>query len=86
MTPPLTRPNIRLLTLPFSAARRRPGLTVQFITSSLGRAALTGASILLIREFLGGVLGQEVGFARRLAETYGEGAALWAVAGALVIT
>jgi ABC-type multidrug transport system fused ATPase/permease subunit len=83
---PLTQPTVRLLKLPFGAVRRRPGLAAQFIASSLGRAALTGASILLVREFLGGVLGREGGAARRLAELYGAGPALWAVAGALIVT
>ena len=45
-----------------------------------------GLSVLLIREFLGGVLGRESGIARTIADTYGASAALWAVAAALVIT
>jgi subfamily B ATP-binding cassette protein MsbA len=86
VSPPLTRPSVRLLALPFGSARKHPGLAAQFVVSSLGRAALTGASILLIREFLGGILGRENGLARRLAESYGAGAALWAAAAALIVT
>jgi ABC-type multidrug transport system fused ATPase/permease subunit len=66
--------------------RREPTLAIRFVLASLGRAALLGASVLLIREFLGGVLGRETGVARTIAETYGATAALWAVAGALVVT
>ena len=47
---------------------------------------MTGAWVLLIREFLAGVLGRNDGIARRLAESYGPSAALWLVAGALVVT
>lgn len=38
--------------------RPHPGLAVRFTVASIGRAAMTAASILLIREFLAGVLGQ----------------------------
>jgi ABC-type multidrug transport system fused ATPase/permease subunit len=82
----LTRPTARLLALPFATVRHKPALAAQFISSSLGRAALTGASVLLVRAFLGGVLGRETGIARRLAESFGASVALWAVAGALVVT
>jgi ATP-binding cassette, subfamily B, bacterial MsbA len=83
---PLTKPTARLLRLPFATVRRKPGIAVQFIASSLGRAALTGASVLLVREFLGGVLGRENGVARRLAEMYGDNAALWGAAALLIAT
>jgi subfamily B ATP-binding cassette protein MsbA len=86
VSPPLTRPTVRLLALPFGSVRNHPGLAAQFVASSLGRAALTGAAILLVRDFLGGVLGRENGLARRLTESYGAGAALWGVAAALIIT
>jgi ABC-type multidrug transport system fused ATPase/permease subunit len=82
----LTRPTLRLLALPFSTVRRKPALVSQFIASSLGRAALTGASVLLIREFLGGVLGRQTGAAHRIVESYGAAAALWTVAATLVVT
>ena len=86
MTHPLTRPSVRLLALPFDAVRRKPSLAAQFAISSLGRAALTGATILLVRELLGGVLGRENGIARRLADTYGASAALGVVAAVLIAT
>lgn len=38
--------------------RPHPGLVTRFTVASLGRAAMTAVSILLIREFLAGVLGQ----------------------------
>ena len=37
--------------------RPHPGLVARFAIASLGRAALTAASILLIEKFLAGVLG-----------------------------
>lgn len=45
----------------FRLLRPHPGLVVRFAAASLGRAALTAASILLIREFLAGVLGADRG-------------------------
>lgn len=66
--------------------RREPALAVRFVAASLGRAAFVGASVLLVREFLGGVLGRDAGVARRIAEAYGAGAALWGVGAALVVT
>ncbi|HEX6049780.1 MAG TPA: ABC transporter ATP-binding protein [Gemmatimonadaceae bacterium] len=74
------------LSLPLATVRREPGLTARFVLSSLGRAAAVGASVLLVREFLGGVLGRGDGLARRLVDAYGASGALWAVAGALVAT
>jgi ABC-type multidrug transport system fused ATPase/permease subunit len=74
------------LAFPIAIVRRTPALTGAFVLSSLGRAALTGAWVLLIREFLAGVLGRGDGVARRLSESYGATTALWAVAAALVIT
>ena len=38
--------------------RPHPGLVTRFTVASLGRAAMTAVSLLLIREFLAGVLGQ----------------------------
>ena len=49
------------LALPFRLLRAEPGLVVRFAIASLGRAALMALTILLIRDFLGGVLGQEAG-------------------------
>jgi subfamily B ATP-binding cassette protein MsbA len=51
---------------------------VRFILASLGRAALTAATILLIREFLSGALGGAGGAATRAAEVFGANAVLWA--------
>ena len=42
--------------------RPHPGLVARFTVGSLGRAAMTAATILLIREFLEGVLGRGQGF------------------------
>ena len=74
------------LAFPVAIVRRTPALTAAFILSSLGRAAFVGAWVLLIREFLAGVLGRSDGVARQLADAYGATTALWAVAAALVIT
>jgi ABC-type multidrug transport system fused ATPase/permease subunit len=45
------------LALPFRLLRDEPRLVARFAIGSFGRAALTAATILLIRDFLGGVLG-----------------------------
>lgn len=74
------------LSLPLATVRRAPGLATRFVVASLGRAALVGASILLMREFLGGVLGRSGDIARPLVDAYGATGALWIVAGALVAT
>ena len=46
------------LRLPLQLLRAHPGLVLRFAFASLGRAALTAATILLIREFLAGALGR----------------------------
>jgi len=74
------------LALPLATVRREPALAARFVLASLGRAALVGVSVLLVREFLGGVLGRDEGIARRVADAYGAGTALWGVAAALVAT
>jgi ABC-type multidrug transport system fused ATPase/permease subunit len=43
--------------LPFRLLRDEPRLVARFAIGSFGRAALTAATILLVRDFLGGVLG-----------------------------
>ena len=53
--------------------RPHPGLVARFTIGSLGRAAMTAATILLIREFLAGVLGRGQGFGVSL----GAESALW---------
>jgi len=71
--------------LPIQLLRREPVLLVRFAAASLGRAALTGAGILLIREFLAAVLGQSAGFAS-LVERYGIRLSLWSVVGLLLLS
>jgi hypothetical protein len=51
---------------------------VRFVFASLGRAALTAATILLIREFLSGALGGSGGGAARAAQVFGASTVLWA--------
>ena len=75
----------RALALPVQLLRREPALLTRFAAASLFRAALASGSILLIREFLAGVLGHGGGLAHRLAETWGVGPALWTVAALLVL-
>ena len=61
--------------------RPHPGLVARFTVGSLGRAAMTAATILLIREFLAGVLGQGQGFGVSInAET-----ALWITVALLLV-
>ncbi|PYS69357.1 MAG: hypothetical protein DMF69_17295, partial [Acidobacteria bacterium] len=48
----------RQLSMLIRLLRPHPVLVVRFTVASLGRAAMTAASIFLIREFLAGVLGQ----------------------------
>jgi subfamily B ATP-binding cassette protein MsbA len=72
--------------LPFRLLRRDPGLLAAFAAASLGRAALTAVSILLIREFLGGVLGEREGLAGWATATYGSGPTLWAIVALLLGT
>lgn len=74
----------RSFALPIQLLRREPGLLARFALASLGRAALTGAGILLIREFLAAVLGKSAGFAS-LVQRYGIRLSLWSVVGLLLI-
>jgi len=73
------------LSLPLRLLRARPSLLASFAAASLGRAALTAAALLLIREFLGGVLHQHGWLAGWAAHTFGAGATLW-VLGALLVS
>jgi len=59
------------LELPLDLLRRRPGLVLRFIAGSLGRAALTSATILLIHQFLAVVLGQPGGWVTALLNRAG---------------
>ena len=47
--------------------RPHPGLVARFAITSIGRAGLTAATILLIREFLSGVLGAQRGLVQGLS-------------------
>jgi ABC-type multidrug transport system fused ATPase/permease subunit len=68
------------LALPFRLLRDEPRLVARFAVGSLGRSALTAATILLIRDFLGGVLGARPDVAARTA---GDG--LWTAAALLFV-
>src|SRR5262244_406430 len=61
--------------------RPHPGLVARFTIGSLGRAAMTAASMLLIREFLAGVLGQGRGFGVSLSPQAG----LWITVALLLL-
>jgi ABC-type multidrug transport system fused ATPase/permease subunit len=61
--------------------RPHPGLVARFTIGSLGRAAMTAASILLIREFLAGVLGQ----GRAFGFTVSSESALWITVALLLL-
>jgi subfamily B ATP-binding cassette protein MsbA len=73
----------RGLELPLQLLRREPRLLALFGGASLARAALGGASILLIREFLAAVLGQQSGFAS-VAARYDIHLTLWSVVALLL--
>lgn len=53
--------------LPIELLRREPGLLFRFSLASLGRAAMSAASILLIREFLASALGEEARYGVQLS-------------------
>ncbi len=69
----------RSLALAFRLLRQEPALLGRFGIASLGRALLLALSILLLREFLGGVLDEPSGAAARLVDAYGRRPALWIV-------
>lgn len=71
--------------LPIELLRQRPWLLARFGATSLGRAGMTAATILLIRKFLAGALSQSGVLARQAAEAHGVGPALWTVVGLLVL-
>lgn len=77
---------IRAFALPLRLLRPERGLVVRFVAASLGRAGLTAASILLIREFLAGALGQTSGLARLATNALGAGSALWVIVALLLLT
>jgi subfamily B ATP-binding cassette protein MsbA len=61
-------------------------LLLRFVVSSLGRTGLAMAGILLIREFLAGVLGEGDGLAATFTRSYGAHASLWLVAALLIVS
>jgi subfamily B ATP-binding cassette protein MsbA len=74
-----------MLALPLQHVRQEPWLLARFTLASVGRAALAAATILLIREFLSGVLGESEGLAGQVADRFGADGALWAVAALLLL-
>ena len=64
--------------------RTEKRLVAEFALSSIGRSGLALASILLIREFLAGLLGEGGGLAGAMADAFGPGVALWGVAFLLI--
>jgi ABC-type multidrug transport system fused ATPase/permease subunit len=66
--------------------RREKPLLLRFLATSLSRTGLVMASVFLIQEFLVGVLGEGHGLASSLAQELGSGAALWVVAGLLLVS
>jgi ABC-type multidrug transport system fused ATPase/permease subunit len=67
----------------FASSHR--SLLAWFALTSLGRTATTVAVVFLIRDFLGGVLLESEGFAATLSAAIGRSAALWAIAGTLLV-
>ncbi|MCL7958848.1 MAG: ABC transporter ATP-binding protein/permease [marine benthic group bacterium] len=69
-----------------SLFRRRKGLLFRFLATTVATSLLSMAAILLIREFLDGVLGNGGGMAAWVASAFGPTAALWFVATLLIAT
>ncbi|MCK5448302.1 MAG: ABC transporter ATP-binding protein, partial [Gemmatimonadetes bacterium] len=69
-----------------SLFRRRKGLLLRFLATTVATSLLSMTAILLIREFLNGVLGNGGGLAARVAATFGPAMALWFVAILLIAT
>ncbi len=76
----------RSLALPVRLLRAEPRLLARFTLASLGRATLTAATVLLIRDFLAGALGGGGGIAAWVAHAFGIGSALWATVALLLVT
>ncbi|MBV9496544.1 MAG: ABC transporter ATP-binding protein, partial [Acidobacteria bacterium] len=57
---------IRALRLPWRLVRGHPALLSSFALASLGRAALSSSTILVIHQFLAAVLGKRTALATRL--------------------
>lgn len=64
--------------------RAHAGALLRFAFTSLARIATTTAVVLLIREFLSGVLGEQGGVAARLMPSMGQMQALWTIAAMLL--
>jgi ABC-type multidrug transport system fused ATPase/permease subunit len=79
------RQMLAALRLPLHLLREHPGVVLRFAFASLGRAALTAATILLIREFLAGARAGAGGPATRVAQAFGTNAALWITAALLLL-
>lgn len=60
-------------------------MAVRFVATSLGRSLLSMAAILLMREFLSGILAEPTGLSAQLAQQLGTTGALYAVAFALLV-
>ena len=73
------------LALPRQLLRHRPVLLLRFVAGSLGRAALTSATILLIHQFLAAVLGVSGGWVSTLLSRIGVELSLWWVIATLAI-
>jgi subfamily B ATP-binding cassette protein MsbA len=71
------RQMLAALRLPMQLLRAHPRVVLRFAFASLGRAALTAATILLIREFLAGALAGAEGTGSRLTQAVGADAVLW---------
>jgi subfamily B ATP-binding cassette protein MsbA len=67
-------------------ARSHWRMLARFVSASLCRTITTVAVVLLIRDFLAGVLAEQQGLAAGLARAIGQGAALWVLAGLLLLT
>ncbi len=81
-------PNVRLSpwALGLAFLRSHWALLLRFVLTSLGRTATAITVILLIREFLSGVLGEHRGMATWMAQTLGTQASLGIVATVLLLT
>ena len=73
------------LALPLQLLRRRPALVARFLVGSIGRAALTSATILLLHQFLAAVLGQEHTWLTGALRRVGIEVSLWPVIAMLAI-
>jgi ABC-type multidrug transport system fused ATPase/permease subunit len=69
-----------------SLFRQRKGLLLRFLATTVATSLLSMTAILLIREFLNGVLGNGGGLAARVAAMFGPATALWVVAFLLIAT